>query len=159
MLVTITLFCDDGAEKLSQGLMCSKTLVHLAMGHCTIGAVGTGELARALKMNTSLETLWMNGNAIGHSGATDIAVALCINNTLKELSLTDDPTVDYAVASELLASLHQNDSLINLDLPTDLEESSKDLLNLKIDSINAKRSQTYHQPVTVLFCDDFHGDY
>ena len=90
---------------------------------------------------------------------TDIAAALCINSTLKELSLTGDSTIDYGEASEILASLYQNNSLINLDLPADLKVSSKDLLKSTVYNINAERSQNEHQPVTVLFCDDFHGYY
>ena len=151
--------CDDGAKMLSQALMRSMTLKHLAVGLCNIGAMGTGELAHALTINSSLEILWMNGNAIGHCGATDIAAALCINSTLKELSLTGDSTIDYGEASEILASLYQNNSLINLDLPADLKVSSKDLLKSTVYNINAERSQNKHQPVTVLFCDDFHGYY
>ena len=151
--------CDDGAEVLSQGLIRSVTLIQLIMRYCNIGEVGACELAQALTTNSSLEILWMNGNAIGHSGAGDIAAALCVNNTLKELSLADNSTIDYAAASEILESLHQNTSLTNLDLPADLDVSSKDLLNLKVDNINASRSKSDHEQLIVLFCDDIHGYY
>ena len=157
LIVSHNCICDDGAEVLSQGLMHSMTLKHLAVAHCNIGAVGAGELARALTVNSSLEILWMNGNAIGHCGATEFAVALCINDTLKELSLTGDSTIDHSAVSKILVGLHQNDSLITLDFPADLEASSKDLLKSKIYNINANRSHNDHQPVTVLFCDDFSG--
>ena len=134
--------------------MHSETLTQLVMRHCNIGEVGACELAHALTINSSLEILCMNGNAIGHSGAAGIAAALCINSTLKELSLTGDSTIDYTAASEILESLYQNTSLTNIDLPTDLDV---DLLHLKADNINASRSKSNHEPLMVLFCDDFHG--
>ena len=150
---------DDGAEILSQGLICSVILIQLIMRHCGIGEVGACELAHALTINSSLEILRMNGNTIGHSKAAGIAAALSVNKTLKELSLAGDSTINYTAAYEIIESLHQNTSLINLDFPTDLDVSSRDLLNLNIDDINASRSKSDHEQLILLFCDDFHGYY
>ena len=120
--------------------MRSVTLIQLIVRHCNIGGVGNCELAHALTFNSSVEILQMNGNVIGHTGATGIAAALSVNETLKELSLAGNSTINYSATSEILESLlDQSTLLINLDLPTDLDMSSKDFLNLKVDEINASR--------------------
>ena len=140
---------DDGAKMLSQGILHTVTLKCLHINDCNIGVVGTGKLAHALKTNTSLETLWMNFNAIGHSGATDIAVALRINNTLKELSLTDDPTVDYAAASELLASFNENMTVTKLRLPTSIPNKSS--IENTLLAINSHRKDDNHELLSISF--------
>ena len=113
---------DQGTKSLSQGLAHTVTLKRLDVGHCNIGVIGACELAHALTINSSLEILWIDGNAIGYSGAVDIAAALHSNNTLKELSLTDDTTIDYSAASEILSSFHmsKNTALTKLCLPKTL---------------------------------------
>ena len=130
---------------MSQGLIRSVILIQLIIRHCGICEVGACELAHALTINSSLEILKMNGNTIDHSGAAGIAASLSVNKTLKELSLAGDSTINYTAAYEILESLHQNTSSINLDLPTDLDVSSKDLLNSNIDDINASRSKSDHE--------------
>ena len=140
---------DIGAERISQKLTRSVTLKCLAMRYCNIGEEGACELARALIINSSLEILWMNGNAIGHCGATEFAMAFCINSTLKEFLLTGDATIDYAAASEILASFYENTTLINLDLPAELPD--KESLITELEMININRSGSDHEPLCLSF--------
>ena len=85
----------------------------------------------------------MNGNAIGHPGATDIAVALRNIYTLKELSLTDDPTVDYAAVSKLLASFNENTTVTTLRLPTSIPNKSS--IENTLLAINTHRKDDNHK--------------
>lgn len=132
---------DGGASVLSKALSCTNTLKSLAIKQCNIGEAGTTAIANALTCNSSLTVILMNGNAIGSVGVSELSFALCNNSTLKELSLTGDPTIDYAAASELLlAVLYENNSLLDLDLPE--EVNSQELLYKEIDTFLDKRSGT-----------------
>ena len=119
------------------------------INYCSIGAMGTDELAHALTINSSLEILRMNGNAIGHSGAARIAAALSVNKTLKELSLAGDPTIDYTAASEILESfMNKNTTLIKLYLPKSL--SNKFLITVKYNTIHEHKKK-YDKPRSLFF--------
>ena len=132
---------DGGASVLSEALSCTNTLKSLAIKQCNIGEAGTTAIANALTFNSSLTVILMNGNAIGSIGASELSFALCNNSTLKELSLTGDPTIDYAAASELLlAVLYENNTLLDLDLPE--EVNSQELLYKEIHDFLDKRSGT-----------------
>ena len=133
---------DDGAKALSQGILYTSVLKSLHINHCEISTVGTGEITHALTVNSSLGILWMNGNAIGHCGAADIAKMLCTNQSLKELSLTEDITINARVASIILASCSKNDTLQTMYLPTSLTLHDKILIKVKLKEINFHKNKT-----------------
>ena len=129
---------DDGAVKISEGITKTNTLRVLDISYNNITSTGAAAIANSLLHNTSLEELYMGYNAIGEDGATAIAQTITSNKTLKKLLLHgDDDTVDEESAMIIMRSLHHNNSITKLWLPSRLKDN--DNVMREVECINSTR--------------------
>jgi len=113
---------QDEAIAIAQAITNNKTLKKLYINECEI-STGTTAIANSLLHNTALEVLDMSYNAIGQDGVIAIAQGITNNKTLKELSLHGDDTIDEESAMIIMRSLHHNNYITTLWLPSRLRDN------------------------------------
>ena len=127
----------NGVVKISEGITKTNTLRVLYICYNNITCTGAIAIANSLLHNTSLEKLDMNDNAIGKDGATAIAQAITKNKTLKKLSLYGDDSIDEESAMIIMRSVHHNNSITKLLLPSRQAYNDNVLREVKL--INSTR--------------------
>ena len=129
---------DDGAVVMSQGLVKTNTLRVLNISSNNITAIGATAIANSLRQNSSLEVLDIGNNALGDGGAIAFAETITENKTLKELLLYGDDTLDEDSVKIITDSLHLNNTLTKLELPSRLWKI--DHVKREVEKINNRRS-------------------
>ena len=133
---------DDGAVIMSEGLATTNTLKVLDISSNNITAIGATAIANSLRQNTSLEVLDIGNNALSQDGGPiAFAEAITENKTLKELLLYGDDTLDEDSVKTIIDSLHLNNTITKLELPSRLWTTAH--VKREVEKINNRRS-TYN---------------
>jgi len=137
---------DDGVTAIARAITLNKALKKLKMGSHKITVVGSTTIFNSLKYNTSLEVLVLTVNNLSKSVATTIAQTITINNTLKELhfhwrsNFVISPEDEVSVIT-IIKSLHCNNSITKLILPSSIYKIESHRLQKEIRDINSIRQK------------------
>ncbi|CBN77933.1 Hypothetical leucine rich repeat protein [Ectocarpus siliculosus] len=116
--------CDEGLQRLADGLEVNRSLTALVLCNNHITAQGASCLARALRANNTLTDLDLRWNEVGNDGARAIRDSLDTNSSLTSVKLSGNKIDDHLQES-IQAALSDRDSgnLVKTALWDDLHVS------------------------------------